>query len=111
MLAAQTAETTLANGKAQENEVHVSVAANETVGTSDGQTIMIIHEDQLEQVQAGLNNTGTLQIAQSPTVSYIWCLLVTLPVYAKYVRLSDKSSKNWFGPVKIGISPVKIWLF
>ena len=31
-------------------------------------------------------------------------------VSAKYVGLSDKSSKNWFGPVKIVIGPVKIFL-
>lgn len=45
--------TTMTNGKAGETgELQVSVAANETVGTSAGgepQTIMIIHEDQLEE--------------------------------------------------------------
>ena len=30
-----------------------------------------------------------------------------IPVSAKYVGWSDKSSKTWFSPVKIGISPVK----
>ena len=28
-------------------------------------------------------------------------------VSEKYIGLSNKSSKNWFGPVKIVISPVK----
>ena len=32
-------------------------------------------------------------------------------VSAKYVGLSDKSSKNWFGPVKISLGPIKIVQF
>jgi hypothetical protein len=54
-LTSQPVEATMANGKSSEsNELHVSVAANETVGTSDGQTIMIIQEDQIE---GGLTNS------------------------------------------------------
>ena len=32
-------------------------------------------------------------------------------VSVKYEGLSDKSSINWFGPVKIMIGPEKHWLF
>ena len=35
----------------------------------------------------------------------------TTTVSAKYIGLSDKSSKNWFGPVKFVIGPVKNWQF
>ena len=37
--------------------------------------------------------------------------LFTDTVSAKYVALSDKSSKIWFSPVKIGIGAVENWQF
>ena len=48
----QQQETVMSNGRPPDGEVHVSVAANETVDTSEGQTIMIIQEDnQLDSSQ------------------------------------------------------------
>ena len=44
----------------------------------------------------------TIDKLQGKTLS-----MLSYSVSAKYVGLSDKSSKNRFGPVKIGIGPVK----
>lgn len=59
----QTHQVTVSNGKVPEGSVHVSVAANETVDTSDGQThhIMIIQEEPIENS----SNSYTTQIITS----------------------------------------------
>ena len=50
--------------KVSVGEVHVSVAANETVGTSEGQTIMIIQEEPLENTEHTLDK-NTVHITTS----------------------------------------------
>ena len=69
-------EGQMSNGKSSESgDVHVSVAANETVETvgTPGGTIMIIHEDDLEAAQNNMCATTDLQITNTTDVSAI-CL-------------------------------------
>ncbi|XP_033748225.1 uncharacterized protein LOC117333176 [Pecten maximus] len=68
-LMTQPQQVSVANGKVPEGSVHVSVAANETVDTSDGQThhIMIIQEEPIENN----SNSYTTQIITSEDVRMV----------------------------------------
>ena len=37
----------------------------------------------------------------------LWFLGMAIAVSAKYEGLTDNSSENWFGHIKVGIGPVK----
>ncbi|CAI9740836.1 protein TAPT1 homolog isoform X2 [Octopus vulgaris] len=60
----RTSNNILSNGKSPDRAVHVSVAANETVDTTDSQTIMIIKEDITD-----INNSFTTQIVSNDDVT------------------------------------------
>ncbi|XP_046361526.1 uncharacterized protein LOC124138729 isoform X1 [Haliotis rufescens] len=55
--------------KTSDGTVQVSIAANETINAADGQTIMIISEEQLEAAQ--IENTFGTQIISTEDVSYL----------------------------------------
>ena len=60
----------LSNGKPEDGS-HVSVAANETVGPTEGQTIMIIQEEPFDgsHLPAELTNPNTLELVPATEVS------------------------------------------
>lgn len=62
----RTTGSNVTNGKSSDGAVHVSVAANETVDTSDSQTIMIIKED-----ISNLNNSFATQIISNEDVAIL----------------------------------------
>lgn len=81
-LVTRTTQNHMTNGKSNDGTVHVSVAANETVDTSESQTIMIIKDD-----LSNLNNSLTTQIISSEDVSILEDKITSEKQYA---LLQDK---------------------
>ena len=75
---------TPANGKEGNDEHHVAVAANETVGTSEGQTIMIIQaEEPLTNVTVSEQDTSLSNI--DVEVSYMNLPLLLIRILWAYI--------------------------